>query len=262
MNHPCDGRAWKYFDMMKPEFSGDARNVRLGLAADGFNPFGMMSQTYSMWPVILTTYNTPPWMCMKETSLMLTMCRSACQLTVENESNLVIHDVRQAVYVGINNSPESTRHLATENKIADNVEMNFPAWSLIKDLARQPRGWKVVEHVYHRDVAESDQDVIHGSSSSNVTLSVELTNFEHTDLSINSESTEVDAQWNYGVRISQITRWGCRCSGVFQHLDCGIRSLKQIDISMNGLQGEIPGDGLGNLTQLVHLDMSLNRFNG
>ncbi|GJU22640.1 acidic leucine-rich nuclear phosphoprotein 32 family member A [Tanacetum coccineum] len=60
-------------------------------------------------------------------------------------------------------------------------------------LARQPRGWKVVEHVYHRDMAESDQDVIHGSSSSNVTLSVELTNFEHTDLSINSESTEVDA---------------------------------------------------------------------
>ncbi|GKE22799.1 leucine-rich repeat-containing protein [Tanacetum coccineum] len=41
-----------------------------------------------------------------------------------------------------------------------------------------------------------------------------------------------------------------------------IRSLKQLDISMNGLQGEIPGDGLGNLTQLVHLDMSLNRFNG
>ncbi|GJY78968.1 CACTA transposable element [Tanacetum coccineum] len=73
MNHPCDGRAWKYFDMMKPEFSGDPRNVRLGLAADGFNPFGMMSQNYSMWPVILTTYNTPPWMCMKETSLMLTM---------------------------------------------------------------------------------------------------------------------------------------------------------------------------------------------
>ncbi|GKE59288.1 leucine-rich repeat-containing protein [Tanacetum coccineum] len=41
-----------------------------------------------------------------------------------------------------------------------------------------------------------------------------------------------------------------------------IRSLKQLDISMNGLQGEIPGDGLGNLTQLVHLDMSLNIFNG
>ncbi|GKB57535.1 hypothetical protein Tco_0913721 [Tanacetum coccineum] len=28
MNHPCDGRAWKYFDMIKPEFSGDARNAK------------------------------------------------------------------------------------------------------------------------------------------------------------------------------------------------------------------------------------------
>ncbi|GKA81475.1 uncharacterized protein Tco_0788167 [Tanacetum coccineum] len=38
-----------------------------------------------------------------------------------------------------------------------------------------------------------DQDVIHGSSSSHVTLSVGLTNLEHTDLSINAQSTEVDA---------------------------------------------------------------------
>ncbi|GJR82861.1 hypothetical protein Tco_0153646 [Tanacetum coccineum] len=52
---------------------------------------------------------------------------------------------------------------------------------------------KVVKHVYHRDVAESDQDVIHGSSSSHVTLSVGLTCLEHTDLSINAQSTEVDA---------------------------------------------------------------------
>ncbi|GJX16838.1 hypothetical protein Tco_0217670 [Tanacetum coccineum] len=63
----------------------------------------------------------------------------------------------------------------------------------LQDLARQPRGWKVVEHVYHRDVAESDPDVIHGSSSSHVTLSVGLTCLEHTDLSINAQSTEVDA---------------------------------------------------------------------
>ncbi|GJY54291.1 paired amphipathic helix protein Sin3-like protein 2 isoform X3 [Tanacetum coccineum] len=50
---------------------------------------------------------------------------------------------------------------------------------------------------------------------------------------------------------------------VSQHLDSfNSRSLKQIDISMNGLQGDIPMDGIGNSTQLVHLDMSLNRFNG
>ncbi|GJV84688.1 hypothetical protein Tco_1524586 [Tanacetum coccineum] len=45
-----------------------------------------------------------------------------------------------------------------------------------------------------RDVesSKSDQDVIHGSSSSHVTLSIGLTCLEHTDLSINAQSTEVD----------------------------------------------------------------------
>nr|GEX38342.1 hypothetical protein [Tanacetum cinerariifolium] len=48
-------------------------NVRLGLAADGFNLFGNLSQSYSMWSVILTTYNLPPWLCMKESYFMLTL---------------------------------------------------------------------------------------------------------------------------------------------------------------------------------------------
>ncbi|GKD83249.1 retrotransposon protein, putative, ty3-gypsy subclass [Tanacetum coccineum] len=44
-----------------------------GLAADGFNPFGNLNQSYSIWPVILTTYNLPPWLCMKESYFMLTL---------------------------------------------------------------------------------------------------------------------------------------------------------------------------------------------
>ncbi|GKA96609.1 F-box domain containing protein [Tanacetum coccineum] len=46
MQHPVDGRAWKNFDS---------------------------NQSYSMWPVILTTKNLPPWLCMKENSFMLTL---------------------------------------------------------------------------------------------------------------------------------------------------------------------------------------------
>ncbi|GJR50201.1 gag-pol polyprotein [Tanacetum coccineum] len=60
MQHPVDGRAWKDFDTKYLDFAAEPRNVRLGLAADGFNPFGNLSQSYSMWPVILTTYNLPP----------------------------------------------------------------------------------------------------------------------------------------------------------------------------------------------------------
>ncbi|GKB72812.1 leucine-rich repeat-containing protein [Tanacetum coccineum] len=41
-----------------------------------------------------------------------------------------------------------------------------------------------------------------------------------------------------------------------------IRSLELLDISFNHFEGEIPGDGFGNLTKLLHLDISYNNFNG
>ena len=72
MRHSVDGKAWQEFDKSHPQFSNDVRNVRLGLATDGFNPFGNMSLSYSMWPIVLTTYNLPPWICMKPEYLMLT----------------------------------------------------------------------------------------------------------------------------------------------------------------------------------------------
>ncbi|XP_077248014.1 uncharacterized protein LOC143887729 [Tasmannia lanceolata] len=51
----------------------DPRNVRLGLASDGFNPFRTMSIAHSMWLVILMPYNLPPWMCMKQPYMMLSL---------------------------------------------------------------------------------------------------------------------------------------------------------------------------------------------
>ena len=61
------------FNAKFPHFVVDSRNVRLGLASDGFNPFGNMSQSYSMWPVVLLAYNLPPWMCMKKEYMMMTL---------------------------------------------------------------------------------------------------------------------------------------------------------------------------------------------
>ncbi|WVY89454.1 hypothetical protein V8G54_034968 [Vigna mungo] len=84
MRHPRDGEAWKTFDLMHPEFSSDPRNVRLGLASDGFNPFGTMSSTYSIWPVFLIPYNLPPWICMKHTSLILSMIIPGKQMPGNN----------------------------------------------------------------------------------------------------------------------------------------------------------------------------------
>ncbi|KAL9676435.1 hypothetical protein QQ045_004649 [Rhodiola kirilowii] len=44
MVHPSDGESWKHFDRCHPDFTTDARNVRLGLCTDGFNPWGMSTK--------------------------------------------------------------------------------------------------------------------------------------------------------------------------------------------------------------------------
>ena len=73
MQHPADSGAWKMFDSKHLEFSSDPRNVRLGLATDGFNPFKIMSTSHNTWPVMLVLYNLPPWLCMKRSSMILSL---------------------------------------------------------------------------------------------------------------------------------------------------------------------------------------------
>jgi len=73
LRHPADGEAWKEFDKCHPEFAVEARNIRLGLASDEFNPFRTMNVNYTTWPVVLMPYNFPPWMCMKAEYFMLSL---------------------------------------------------------------------------------------------------------------------------------------------------------------------------------------------
>jgi hypothetical protein len=39
LNHPTDGETWKDFDRKYGWFAEDARNIRLGVATDGFNRY-------------------------------------------------------------------------------------------------------------------------------------------------------------------------------------------------------------------------------
>ncbi|XP_074363733.1 uncharacterized protein LOC141704386 [Apium graveolens] len=71
LRHPADAEAWKALDARYPQFSSENRNIRLGLAADGFNPFRTMNISHSTWPIILVNYNLPPWLCMKQENLIL-----------------------------------------------------------------------------------------------------------------------------------------------------------------------------------------------
>ena len=69
--HPADGGAWQAFDEDWPDFASDPRNIRLGLASDGFNPYGAMATTYSMWPVFAVPYNHSPRECIDPSYYML-----------------------------------------------------------------------------------------------------------------------------------------------------------------------------------------------
>ncbi|XP_023745410.2 uncharacterized protein LOC111893554 [Lactuca sativa] len=72
MCHPSDSEDWKQFDISYPVFAAERRNVRLALCTNGFQPHGASGKQYSSWPIIITPYNLPPSMCMKEPYMFLT----------------------------------------------------------------------------------------------------------------------------------------------------------------------------------------------
>jgi hypothetical protein len=73
MVHASDGEAWKHFDSIHHEKARDARNVRVALATDGFNPYGMSAATYTCWPVFVIPLNLPPGVCFQRQNIILSL---------------------------------------------------------------------------------------------------------------------------------------------------------------------------------------------
>ena len=78
--HLSDAEAWTHFSAAHPEFANDARNVRIAMATDGFNPFGFGKAQYSCWPVFVIPLNLPPALCMKEENIC-TVIVSSCNFS-------------------------------------------------------------------------------------------------------------------------------------------------------------------------------------
>jgi hypothetical protein len=60
-----DGDRWKVLVRFDAYFASDARNVRFGLATDGFDPYSTNSTPYSCWPIFVVPHNLPPCLCIK-----------------------------------------------------------------------------------------------------------------------------------------------------------------------------------------------------
>jgi hypothetical protein len=63
--HPSDGDAWKALNTFDLDFIAEPRNFLIRPVTDGFTPFGLMSSSYSRWPVFAIPYNLPPSLYMK-----------------------------------------------------------------------------------------------------------------------------------------------------------------------------------------------------
>jgi hypothetical protein len=59
MVHASNGEAWKHFDAIHREKAEGARNVRVALATDGFNPYGMRATPYTCWSVFVIQIKLP-----------------------------------------------------------------------------------------------------------------------------------------------------------------------------------------------------------
>jgi hypothetical protein len=71
--HPSDGEAWTCFDGIHREKADEARNVRVALATNGFNPYGLMDAPYTCWPVFVIPLNLPPGVCFQRQNIFLSL---------------------------------------------------------------------------------------------------------------------------------------------------------------------------------------------
>ena len=77
MRHTADSPQWNFVHTeLEPEvgvdaFGRDPRDLHLGLALDGMNPYSEKCSTQSLTPVIVFNYNLPPWLVTKKYFVML-----------------------------------------------------------------------------------------------------------------------------------------------------------------------------------------------
>ncbi|XP_021716888.1 uncharacterized protein LOC110684761 [Chenopodium quinoa] len=132
MRHQADLEAWKSLDTLYPEFAADARNIRLGLASDGFNPGANMSSRYSIWPVMLVPYNLPPWMCMKSDKIILSLLIPGPKSS-GNDINVflqpLIDELKELWEIGVKPFDAHTKHTFNMRAVLVWTISDFPAYA-------------------------------------------------------------------------------------------------------------------------------------
>ncbi|KAI5313812.1 hypothetical protein L3X38_042988 [Prunus dulcis] len=132
MRHPVDGEAWKEFDRTFPEFAADPRNVRLGLATDGFNPYGILNQHHSTWPIFAFPYNLPPWKCMKKEYMMMTVLITEDPgRSIDVYLRPLVDELKDLWTNGVRTFDKSTGRMFTLRAAVMRTVNDFPAYAMV-----------------------------------------------------------------------------------------------------------------------------------
>ncbi|XP_075633708.1 uncharacterized protein LOC142606210 [Castanea sativa] len=123
---------WHVNGRTDDEFSFDPRNVRLGLTADGFNPFGILSTTHSTWPVMLVPYNLSPWLCMKWSSLILSLVipsPKSLGIAIDVYLQPLVEELRELWDVGVEAYDASSKNVFQVHAALMWTIHDFPAYA-------------------------------------------------------------------------------------------------------------------------------------
>ncbi|KAI5348790.1 hypothetical protein L3X38_001677 [Prunus dulcis] len=155
MQHPADGEAWKEFDRMFPEFDADPRNVRLGLATDGFNSYGVLNQHHSTWPIFVFPHNLPHWKCMKKEYVMMTVLITEDPgRSIDVYLRSLVDELEDLWTNGVHTYDKSTGKIFTLQAVVMWTVNDFPAYAMVS-------GWSTKGYiacpVYTEDVTSVSQ---------------------------------------------------------------------------------------------------------
>ena len=99
-----DSKQWALIDSEYPDFAREPRNIRLGLATDGVNPFSIKRSTWSTWPILLLNYNLPPWLTTKKYFIILSLLIPGPQSVTSKNFDVflqpLLDELLQLWYVG------------------------------------------------------------------------------------------------------------------------------------------------------------------
>lgn len=138
MRSAIDSEQWRYIEEEFPHFSGDARNVRMGLCLDEVNPHSLQSSKYLVWPVMMVFYNLPPYLLTKRFFICLTMIILGPKSPTENNIDVylqpLVHELKK-LWVGVKAVDMAqpigrTQHFKMRGMLMWTIN-DFPAYTLI-----------------------------------------------------------------------------------------------------------------------------------